>query len=158
MLPGDFDPGPLDPNVLYGMERRQVPDGAADLNVDGDWSRWELLPSGGAMFGYFQLFHAEAEGLRSRPWYPTHHPTAGFSDCDFNGKFANWRVLDGAVLHIGLTGSNWYGRSTPRLDGAPVPEAERNQIRMGELFMSLGQDWARPDLQEIARAARARQG
>jgi hypothetical protein len=154
VLPATFDPGPLDRNVLYGMARRQIPDGVEDMDLDGDWTRWEALPSGEQVFGYFQLFHAEAAGLGPRPWYPTEYPGAGFSDCGFNAKFPVCKVLEGHVLHIGLTGENWFGRATPRLDGEPVPGAEANLLRMGQLFLDLGWGWARPDLQEQAKARR----
>jgi hypothetical protein len=155
VLPGSFEPGELDREVLYGMSRRIVPGGVTDVDPAGDWSRWEPLPSGSLVFGYFQLFHAKAAVLQDRPWYPIHHGSAGFSDCGFNDKFPVWKVLDGYVLHIGDTGENWFGRATPRLDGEPVPDADKKLLRMGELFLELGWDWARPDLQALALAARA---
>jgi hypothetical protein len=152
VLPSTLEPGPLCPDVIYTMRRRQL-DGEA-AGIDGDWGRWEVMPSVENCFGYFQLFHAYSESLRSRPWYPTGIRHAGFSDDGFVAKFPERVVLEGSVLHIGHPFENWCGRIAPRLDGGPVPGVERNRLRMGELLLDHGWTWARPDLLELALAAR----
>jgi hypothetical protein len=152
VLPGVLEPGPLDQDLLYGMHRRQLPEGI--LELDGDWDRWEFLPDPvWLVLGFFQLFHAEAHALQSRPWYPTWIGFAGMSDGDFTAKFPGYKMLEGSVLHIGRTFENWFGRATPRLDGLPVPNAHENRLRMGEFFLEQG--WpVREDLQALALAAR----
>jgi hypothetical protein len=151
MLPKVLKTGRLDTNVLYGAQRRQLPDGVVD--VGGRWTRWEVLPDHTGT-GYFQLFHAEAEALRSRPWYPANSGHAGMADWEFAVKFDVREWLPFHVLHIGRGAENWFGRATPRLDGAPVPEADRRRLQMGELLLDLGWTGLRPDLQAMALAAR----
>jgi hypothetical protein len=135
VLPPVFAPGPLDQETIYGVQRRQSPD--ASVDIDGDWANCDLWSSA-PTYGYFQLFHADAEVLRSRPWYPTGWGHAGDSDGEFTRKFSANKVLEGSVLHIGLTEKNWCGRATPRLDGQPVPEADENQKRMIQLTIDRG--------------------
>lgn len=150
MFPETFARVQLERNVLYGVLRHQLPDGVAD--IDGDWTRWELV-STGPRGGYFQLFHAQTEALSSRPWYPTNLGDGAAADSEFSNKFAMHLLLPDPVLHIAPSFENWFGRVTPRLDGAPVPDAEQNRLRMGEHLLSVGSS-RRPDLQELALAAR----
>jgi hypothetical protein len=148
VLPEVFKPGSLDQNVLYGAPRRQLPDGILDFG--GDWSRWKVVNDQPCV-GYFQLFHAEAEVLRSRPWYAIDSPHAGNSDWWFRDKFTK-KMLARSVLHIGRRYENWYGRAMPRLDGTPIPDADQKRLRIGEYF--LGEHWGRrTDLQKLALAA-----
>jgi len=148
LLPEVFEPELPDKNAIYAMTRRQLPEGVMDYG--GDWSCWNFFPHGALFSGYFQLFHADAEALRSRPWYPTQFTDAGGSDVEYGTKFPRCIQLEGSVLHICPGWENWCGRVTPRLDGLPVPNADLNRIRMGRLFMQLGWRWARYDLQKLA--------
>jgi hypothetical protein len=152
LLPNVFEPGRLNRNVLYGAPRFQLPEGV--MEIEGDWTRWEVLADWPGI-GYFQLFHAGAEALQARPWYPTDSVHAGMSDWYFTTKFALKEWLPYYVLHIGRREENWFGRATPRLDGVPVPEADRRRLQIGEMFLDLGWTSVRPDLQALALAARA---
>lgn len=149
VLPETFKLGSLDQNVLYGAPRRQLPAGVMD--IDGDWTHWKMV-SDWPCVGYFQLFHAEAEALRSQPWYTADSPHAGNADWGFKEKFIKRKMLPRSVLHIGQRYENWYGRATPRLDGTPMPDADAKRLQLGQLF--LGVTWIRrTDLQKLALAA-----
>jgi hypothetical protein len=144
----------LDREVIYGIPRRRLPDGDADIELD-----WTLRPplEDIPCAGYFQLFHAGADGLKSRPWYSPDIIHAGISDAIFGAKFAARVMLNGCVLHVGATFENWFGRATPRLDGLPVPESHRRRVQAGELFLD-GWGRLRPDLQSLALEERRSTG
>jgi hypothetical protein len=130
ILPHEFEPGPLNKEMIYGMARRQFRGELSDL--DGDWTSCDIRPDS-PTYGFFQLFHAGAAGLKSRPWYRKDFKHAGYSDGCFSDKFAGRVILEGTVLHIGETEENWFGRATSRLDGHPLPDAERNRGLMTRL-------------------------
>ncbi len=131
VLPKRFEPWVLDPDVIYGTVRRQLPEGVMDL--DGDWTCWELVP-GPWCIGYFQLFHMRAKGLRERPWYPTTSGHAGKSDGEFAAKFKAQELLPCSVLHIGRPMQDWCGRVSQRLDGVVVPLADQKRQQMNALL------------------------
>lgn len=154
LLPQVFEPELPDKNVIYGAHRYQLPEGSLDFG--GDWTRWKWTwesPTEPPAVGYFQLFHADATVLQSRPWYPTHSVHAAL-EMGFTDKFSEARWLPDPVLHIGAPAENWFGRATSRLDGEPVLGAEQNRILMGELLLDIKWPLVRPDLQELALAAR----
>ena len=136
LLPKRFEPWVLDPDVIYGAVRRQLPEGVTDL--DGDWMCWEPGQDPWCI-GYFQLFHTAAKGLVHRPWYPTTSRHAGKSDGEFAAKFKAQEILPCSVLHIGRPMEDWYGRASQRLDGIPVPTADQRRQRMAALLEN--PDW-----------------
>lgn len=112
----------LDTDKLHGAKRRMLE--TVPPSLDFDWNTLPLDPHK-TIIGYFQLFHSSASSITRKPWYPTNCPTAAVSDLRFAEKwpFHIRRWLNLEVLHLGLNKENWSGRCTPRLDGAPIPDA-----------------------------------
>jgi len=118
-LPSEMPLPELDKNTLYSPHRRVMKDTQIALlggiPCEEDW--W-LFPEGweqknGEFAGYYQLFHAEAEALREKPWYGVRWPTAGGCDSEFWWKFRDRgrlaRLGGFEVLHLGPLGVNWGG-------------------------------------------------
>jgi len=105
VLPEVLEPGPLNPEALYGMLRRQLPEGLLDLG--GDWTFWPVMDDW-PFPGYFQLFHADARALRQRPWYTSRSGHAGVSDARFSVIGWYWKApycTSGVPVKTGLAGS-----------------------------------------------------
>lgn len=110
---------------LYTARRRICEKPAA--RDDRIWTRFPVPTNDDFVSGYFQLFHASDPVLRDRPRYPTHWKHAGGSDTDFCNKWPEDRkqLLPFEVLHLGPPFRNWFGRTTPYLDGStPARAAE----------------------------------
>ena len=114
-----------DPQRLYGARRRMLDD-VSQWSPTLDWS---TLPVGSnpAIVGYFQLFHADATAIATRPWYSTDWRHCGGSDDDFRCRWPEPQQvhLPFHVLHLGPQFRNWCGRTTPRRDGMELPVADR---------------------------------
>lgn len=111
-------------DILYGAPRRMVeePD-QWDPNVP--WNYYGVRDDNKRVIGYFQLFHASSPFLQGkRPWYDRTFTHAGGGDGYFERLTPreSQQLLPFDVLHLGPADSNWFGRSTRRIDGT-VPEA-----------------------------------
>jgi hypothetical protein len=88
---------------------------------------WNLLasPTRDDIFaGYFHLFNAADPVLVDKPWYDVQYTHCGGGDYYFQARWLREhrsRELGFRVLHLGPRDVNWFGRVTPRLDGAPLP-------------------------------------
>jgi hypothetical protein len=90
--------------------------------------------------GYFQLFHADDEALRERPWYDVTYVHAGGCDHYFQAKWPRQnKIRPGfSVLHLGPRDQNWFGRATARLDGRLSQGREQKLSLMRQLGESRG--------------------
>ena len=138
------DGPPLDGSTLYGCLRRML-ERPQDLALvsrngippEGLWRRLRLHPGVTEWAGYTQLYHAEDPTLGNPPWHDTSWRHAGGGDSDFQRKWpANRkRLLPFECLHLGAAGANWFGRSTPLLDGsAPRPDAAELMQKTRDLW------------------------
>lgn len=127
---GALDVRRLNPAVLYGAPRR-ICDPPEAYRSDKPWGKY---PAGKDKehAGYFQLFHASAPSIAEQPWYDVHFTHAGGGDGYFQSRFPAQRkaYLPFEVLHLGPRDQNWFGRVTPRLDGALVEGAARARTLM----------------------------
>jgi hypothetical protein len=124
-------PGGLDPETLYTAPRR-ILDDPRQYREGMDWKRLPLSRDM-SFAGYFQLFSASASVLAGGGYF--YDPTfqhAGGCDGYFESRWpANRKVrLPFEVLHLGPRDANWFGRTTARVDGEPVPEAEERAKTM----------------------------
>lgn len=116
---------------LYTPLRRMMTDMTQPIPDESEWSRFPLHQQQREWAGYTQIFHADDPVLGESPWYETNWSHAGGSDSMFQMR---WREQDKArpgfeCLHLGASGENWCGRSTPYLDGTRHPEArERREL------------------------------
>jgi len=118
VLPDRPDFRGIEPGKFYCPRRHWCLDAAA-WNGSFDWSAFRV-PIEKDMGGYCCFFHADDPVLATRPWYPTNWRHAGGADTIFNHKWPKDRRRrpDWHVLHLGPTYENWYGRTSPRLDGS----------------------------------------
>ena len=129
-------PGENDPQKLYSMPRRMAP--LVDLPAEGFWSNAADYQFHGDMEhgGWLQIFHAQADALLQRPWYPTVWEHAGGCDSGFALKWPRhrreWLTGDG-VIHIGPAGENWCGRVTDRVDDGAREAGYVTEIRKMEM-------------------------
>lgn len=137
LLPDSVPWGAANPAKLYGAKRRLLNDPAGWETVD-----WKLLPLSAETGwpGYFQLFHGANPRIRERPWYGVDSPHAGGGDGYFQSRFPveEKDFLPIEVLHLGPRDQNWFGRVSPRLDGAAVPDAHEKAQEMENLLARNG--------------------
>lgn len=131
----------VDPGNLYTPQRRIL----ANPNLwreDIDWASLSVRPDV-EFAGYFQLFHADDPVLRNRPWYGIDYSHCGGCDYVFQEKWPSSRKIRPGfeVLHIGPCDTNWFGRSSERSDGEPVPQAAENLENMERFLRMKG--WGR---------------
>jgi hypothetical protein len=83
--------------------------------------------------GYTQIFHATDYHLPPPPWHDTGWRHAGGADSFFQRRWPAGHKLRPPfeVLHIGESGKNWCGRSTPYLDGTTHPDSDKRQATLG---------------------------
>lgn len=114
----------IQPNILYGAARRIVED-PLQWDPSVPWSHYGRRNDNRRPIGFFQCFSAESALIRDRrPWYDQTFIHAGGGDGFFESLFprdGHQVILPLDVLHLGPADSNWFGRSTRRLDGT-VPE------------------------------------
>ena len=133
ILPRKIDWPKLKVGQLYLGRRRICED--IELGAKLPEDQWEDYPVCQEQIdwpGFFQLFHADDPVLAQRPWYPTDWRHAGGADTEFNNKWSQEKreLVGFEVLHLGTPRLNWWGRQTPRLDGADVPGALESTRRM----------------------------
>lgn len=113
----------LQPDILYGAPRRIVQN-PLKWDPAAPWNVFPRRNDNKRVIGYFQLFNAASRFLRDRrPWYDQTFTHAGGGDGYFESLTPRQHqcLLPFDVLHLGPCDANWFGRSTPRLDGS-VPE------------------------------------
>ncbi len=111
------------PDCLNGCNRVFLDDPKA-WTPDLDWRRMRPYPEPPGL-GYFQLFRADAVRIKDkRPWYDTTFAHAGSCDAHFVELWEPRLLhrLPFTCLHIGPSATNWFGRTSPRLDGEPVAD------------------------------------
>ena len=97
--------------------------------MDTEWNNCQLHPNSSEWAGYSQIFHAEDEHLGNPPWHEINWKHAGGADSFFQRK---WPISNKIrppfeVLHLGMTGRNWTGRTMPYLDGTVPERAEERK-------------------------------
>ena len=129
-------PQQRDSQKLYGAGRYMLAD-PSQLTDELDWAQLPAKHDKDAVCGYFQLFHADAAVLQSRPWYPVYWKHCGGPDSDFEKKWdkrQRIRMPGIYVLHLGPDGTNWCGRVTPKLDGTPEPDAVHRLSQLRTIY------------------------
>lgn len=136
VMPPCLERPPLLADYLYSPYRRMCRN---PLQWDGsdDWSAFPRF-SDNEFAGYFQLFHAMASALESRPWYGVDWNHAGGCDSDFQAKWPTGkkRRLPFDVLHLGDDCTNWHGRCSQRLDGTMPDKADERRAAMRQMRRS----------------------
>ena len=131
----------LSEQQIYGVQRRMCED--ISLYAEGwyhDYQEWQALPTmpdTDIAVGFFQLFNASADHLTNRPWYPIEWKHAGGCDSFFERKWNNQnriRLFDFQVLHLGTAGKNWFGRTTPFLDGTLHEKSEDRFLQLSDMI------------------------
>jgi hypothetical protein len=125
-------------SVLYAPRARVLPDATRwpDYEDPATWPSLGRYDDGGEFAGLFLLFNSHAPHLAGkRYWFGTAWEHAGGYDSQFWGEWpAEKRVrMDWDVLHLGEPGKNWYGRTTPTLDGTVPEQAEERAARMAAI-------------------------
>lgn len=102
-------------------------------------------PSNDRQFpGYFQLFHASDPNIAELPWYDVTSAHAGLGDGYFQSRWAPQNKIrpNFNVLHLGPRDTNWFGRSSVRVDGTLPEQAEQHKQAQEEFLHFKG--WHRP--------------
>jgi hypothetical protein len=96
---------------------------------ESDWSKLPVHHNLNEWAGYTQIFHASDPVLGIPPWHETDWLHAGGADSMFQNKWDKPHKVRPPfeVLHLGPAGRNWFGRSTPYLDGSLPPNATENR-------------------------------
>ena len=111
--------------------RRMFTDVTLPLPPESEWSKYPIHQNVTEWAGYSQIFHADDPVLGSPPWHEVDWTHAGSADSVFQNKWPRERKVRPPfeVLHIGISGVNWCGRASPRLDGSIPEEAgERREM------------------------------
>lgn len=120
----------LSRDTLYGAPRRILND-PTKWHPELNWYSSGIDKSYDPGYpGYFQMFNGEAPVLKSSPWYDPTFTHAGGSDAFFANKFRKKHRLLMEVLHLGPRDSNWFGRTTKRIDGIEITEASERLEEM----------------------------
>lgn len=126
-----LDTSRLSYGKLYTPLRRMYPE--LRILPEYSWSDFPIHPNVNEWSGYFQLFHTSDLVLGPRPWHEINWKHAGGADTFFQAKWAPENKIRPTwqVLHLGLEGRNWCGRSTPYVNGAVPTMAthRRNQLQ-----------------------------
>jgi len=116
---------------LYTPLRRMLSDLTQPIPPNpNNWSKFPLHTQQREWAGYTQVFYGDDPVLGNPPWHETNWKHAGGADSFFQ---AQWDKADKLrppfeVLHLGPSGKNWCGRTTPRIDGTiPSQATERSQ-------------------------------
>ena len=135
VMPADARFRDVRPGWLH-MPRRRMCEAPAMWDGSNDWGKFPIGQEKPFVAGYFQLFDAADPMLRQRPWYPTHWRHAGGSDTAFCNRWPKHRRrwLSFEVLHLGIPCRNWWGRSTPYLDGSEPTESRERHERMRQMY------------------------
>lgn len=142
LFPARFTWPHLVKGCLYTPLRRNL-DNPSEWTPRFDWSKAPISKDS-EFAGYFQLFHADDPVLQKRPWYDVIYTHAGGGDSAFQNKWSKRHKVRPPlqVLHLGPRDANWFGRTTPRIDGEEV-EGIREKRRLMEKFLHY-KGWGRP--------------
>lgn len=114
--------------------RRRMLYNLAWLPIALDESQWHkvAVATEAEWPGYSQIFHADDPHLPTAPWHELNWRHAGGADSNFQRLWPAERKVrpTWSVMHLGLAGLNWCGRSTPRLDGTQPEAAEARRARL----------------------------
>lgn len=113
---------------LITPTRRMMPSHQEAIPAEHRWKEFPLHGNLGEFAGYSQIFFADDIHLPEPPWHETNWRHAGGADSFFQRLWPdNFKIRPGfEVLHLGESGSNWCGRSTPYLTGeTPDPQRQR---------------------------------
>lgn len=138
LLHDQFELPDLEVDKLYCSQRR-ILDNPLLWTPQFNWDY--ARPSTDRMgVGYFQLFHADSETIRKRPWYDTTFCHAGGGDGYFAARWPQQKkhALPLPVLHLGPRDRNWFGRATPFLDGTQVDGAETATAELAQYHVNMG--------------------
>jgi len=143
LFPRDWRWPSLLPGNLYTAPRRMCykphehPRPHEIINED-----WELYPFkvDHEWAGYLQLFHTDDPNYRHQPGYPACYTHAGICDSMFQQRWPRRRKVrfEQAVLHLGVDGQNWAGRSSPYLDGSLPAGADEKRAKLGAFIKGRG--------------------
>lgn len=135
---------------LYTPRRRMLYEPAG---VDVDRLDWKTLPlhQDTEFAGYFQCFSCDDPVLGRPPWWDVNWRHAGGADSYFAMKWKRRNQVrpNFEVLHLGVDGANWCGRSTPRLDGSLPPDAAARAAQLKDFIDGRGRGPGRFDREKI---------
>lgn len=132
---------------LYTPRRRMYADVKLPLPEPFAWDRYPLHPQQTEWAGYMQVFHANDPALGSPPWYETNWRHAGGADSFFQRKWPTGKKKRPPfeVLHLGPSGVNWCGRSSPYLNGDVDERARERNKRLLDFLAQRRQQRATGD-------------
>lgn len=121
---------------LYSPLRHMMTDTSKPIPPEEQWGQFPIHRNVGEWAGYTQVFHAADPHLPPPPWHSVDFIHAGAADSFFQNL---WPPTDKVrfpwnCLHLGEAGQNWFGRSTPYLDGTQHPLAATRKTRIRELW------------------------
>ena len=131
VLPPTIDVDGFEVGHFYNPRRRWC-DNPRDWDGGYNWSQHRQVREVD-MGGYCVFFHADDPVLQTKPWYPTDWRHAGGGDTIFNYKWDKehkHRIETWEVLHLGPAYTNWFGRTSDRLDGT---KPEGHESRAGKI-------------------------
>lgn len=121
----------LKPGQLCSPLRRMAP---LTPNVPSEqtWNTWPIHKNINEWAGYTQIFHADDPALGVAPWHETNWIHCGGADSFFQQKWTRDKKVrpDWEVLHMGPSGTNWFGRASEYVDGTLPEDAEEKQRRL----------------------------
>lgn len=134
----------IQPGNLYTPRRRMLEELSLvhhhGLPFESTWSRLPLHP-GTEFAGYSQIFHLSDPALERKPWFGS-WMTAGTADSFFQNRWTADKKIrpPWEVLHLGVAGRNWAGRTQPMIDGTPVTGSGERNVQLRELLKRREED------------------
>lgn len=129
----------LEPNMghLYTPLRRMLYD-IHNIPQEEEWKKLPIHRNIAEWAGYSQIFHAEDVHLGQPPWHQINWRHAGGADSFFQLKWPTTCKIRPSweVLHLGQSGVNWCGRSTPYLDGSIHVQSQKRQEQLRKFIRS----------------------
>lgn len=100
------------------------------------WANWPIHRNVNEWAGYTQIFHADDPHLGPAPWHETNWIHCGGADSFFQAKWPREKKVRPSweVLHMGPSGTNWFGRASEYVDGTKPEGMEEKQARLQEVF------------------------
>jgi hypothetical protein len=121
-LPGGWKES-LRVGCLYTPLRRMMTDitGLTKDTVppESEWGRFPVHRNVAEWAGYSQIFHTSDPVLPKPPWYDTRWVHAGGADSFLQARWPMERKVrpPWECLHLGSSGTNWFGRASRLVDG-----------------------------------------
>lgn len=100
------------------------------------WQNWPIHRNVNEWAGYTQIFHADDPALGAAPWHETNWIHCGGADSFFQQKWTRRNKVRPSweVLHMGPSGTNWFGRASEYIDGTKPIAMEERQAKLREVF------------------------